>query len=82
MSKASLSGLDPLKDLLGDVLSRLEALETKVGIKGSSLAKQPSGSQKSSAQLLNGKSRETLGFWVREKTDPKKTVPRDNIFGS
>jgi len=32
MSKAALSGLDPLKDLLGDVISRLEVLESKVGL--------------------------------------------------
>jgi hypothetical protein len=30
-STASLAGLDPLKDLLSDVLSRLEALESTVG---------------------------------------------------
>jgi hypothetical protein len=30
-SVKSLAGLDPLKDLLGDVLTRLEALESKVG---------------------------------------------------
>jgi hypothetical protein len=27
------SGVDPLKDLLGDVLARLEAIETQVGMK-------------------------------------------------
>jgi hypothetical protein len=32
----AVSGLDPLKDLLGDVLSRLEALESKVGLTSSS----------------------------------------------
>ena len=57
MSKAALSGLDPLKDLLGDVLARLEALEAKVGIKGSTVTKQPSKSQVTGAQVLNGKSR-------------------------
>jgi len=51
MSKSALNGLDPLKDLLGDVLARLEALEAKVGIKGSSMTKQPSKSQVTSAQL-------------------------------
>lgn len=56
MSKSALNGLDPLKDLLGDVLSRLEALEAKVGIKGSSLTQQASKSNVS-APLLNGKSR-------------------------
>lgn len=30
-TKAPLAGLDPLKDLLGDVISRIEALESKVG---------------------------------------------------
>ena len=59
MSKSALNGLDPLKDLLGDVLSRLEALEAKVGIKpGSSLTKQPSKSNVAAAPLLNGKSRD------------------------
>lgn len=58
MTKAALNGLDPLKDLLGDVLSRLEALEAKVGIKpGSAVPKQPSKANVS-APLLNGKSRE------------------------
>ena len=57
MSKSALNGLDPLKDLLGDVLGRLEALEAKVGTKGSSMTKQPSKSQATSAQILNGKSR-------------------------
>lgn len=58
MSKAALNGLDPLKDLLGDVLSRLEALEAKVGIKGgSSMPKQPSKSNVT-APILNGKSRQ------------------------
>jgi hypothetical protein len=28
----ALSGLDPLRDLLGDVMSRLEALEAQVGV--------------------------------------------------
>jgi len=31
-SKAALSGIDPLKDLLGDVIARLEALEAKTGV--------------------------------------------------
>jgi hypothetical protein len=31
-SKAATSGVDPLKDLLGDVLARLEALESKAGV--------------------------------------------------
>lgn len=31
-SKSAISGLDPLKDLLGDVLARIEQLESKVGI--------------------------------------------------
>lgn len=58
MSKAALNGLDPLKDLLGDVIARLEALESKAGIKG--LAKQPSKSSVTSAPLLNGKSQKIL----------------------
>lgn len=60
MSKAALNGLDPLKELLGDVLNRLEALEAKVGIKSaSSLSKQPSKSNVTpGAALLNGKSRD------------------------
>ena len=62
MSKVALSGLDPLKDLLGDVLSRLEALEAKVGIKaGSSMPKQPAKSTVT-APLLNGKSRKDIFF--------------------
>jgi hypothetical protein len=32
MTNKALHGIDPLKDLLSDVLSRLENLETKVGI--------------------------------------------------
>lgn len=39
---ASLAGLDPLKDLLSDVLSRLEALESTVG-KGSDLGASSRG---------------------------------------
>jgi hypothetical protein len=31
-SSKALSGLDPLKDLLGDVLARIEALEMKAGV--------------------------------------------------
>lgn len=67
MSKTSLAGLDPLKDLLGDVLSRLEALEAKVGIKsgsgggggsgGSSSSAMPKQTSKSNVTSLNGKSR-------------------------
>lgn len=32
MASKALHGIDPLKDLLSEVLSRLENLETKVGI--------------------------------------------------
>jgi hypothetical protein len=32
MASKATSGLDPLKDLLGDVLARLEALEAKAGV--------------------------------------------------
>lgn len=39
-SKALL-GLDPLRDLLGDVLARLEALEAKVGGVGATSAVTP-----------------------------------------
>ena len=31
MANKALTGLDPLRDLLGEVLARLEALEHKVG---------------------------------------------------
>jgi len=31
MAQKALTGLDPLKDLLGEVLARLEALENRVG---------------------------------------------------
>ena len=31
-SKAANTGVDPLKDLLGDVLARLEALEANAGV--------------------------------------------------
>eukprot|EP00977_Amphora_coffeiformis_P016695 scaffold5237_cov179-Amphora_coffeaeformis.AAC.8 len=70
MSKSALNGLDPLKDLLGDVLARLEALEAKVGIKGSSMTKQPSKSQVTSAQL-NGKSRARIFGVLRCGPAPK-----------
>jgi hypothetical protein len=43
MSSSKLSGLDPLKDLLSDVLSRLEALEAKAGV-GSGTSAPPAGS--------------------------------------
>ena len=36
-SNKALSGLDPLKDLLGDVITRLEVLEGKVGVTTSGL---------------------------------------------
>ena len=36
-----LAGLDPLKDLLGDVISRLEALESKEGITPTTAAGEP-----------------------------------------
>jgi hypothetical protein len=54
MTKAALSGIDPLKDLLEDVLARLEALETKVGVTGAAPSKpaaKPAG-----ATTLNGES--------------------------
>ena len=88
MTKSALNGLDPLKDLLGDVLSRLEALESKVGIKGASLTKQPSKAQVTQAPLLNGKSRakifvtkrsrhkySTISIFDRERIDPS-LLPR------
>jgi hypothetical protein len=42
-SKAALSGIDPLKDLLSDVLARLETLEAKAGVSAAypSAAKSP-----------------------------------------
>ena len=79
MTKSALNGLDPLKDLLGDVLARLEALEAKVGVKGSSMAKQPSKSQVTSAQSLNGKSRAKIFAVlrrVRTKIHHDRTVTR------
>ena len=34
-SNKAISGVDPLKDLLGDVITRLEVLEAKVGVSSS-----------------------------------------------
>ena len=45
MSNKAISGLDPLKDLLGDVIARLEVLEGKVGVTASGLG--PSSAPKS-----------------------------------
>lgn len=54
MTKAAVQGVEPLKDLLGDVLARLEALEAKVGVKSSTAAKQ--ATKQASSSALNGKS--------------------------
>ena len=50
-SKAALSGLDPLKDLLGDVIARLETLESKVGISAPSGPAAPASPTPSKAKL-------------------------------
>ena len=44
---------DPLKDMFGDILSRLEALESKVGISGSS-SSSPSAKPSPSTASLTG----------------------------
>jgi hypothetical protein len=49
-TSATLAGLDPLKDLLSDVLARLEALESSLG-KGSDLGASSRGLDRSSRGL-------------------------------
>jgi hypothetical protein len=51
-SKSAVSGLDPLKDLLGDVLSRLDALEAKVGL--SAASQTPKSPVASSRSIVHG----------------------------
>jgi hypothetical protein len=55
----AMTGLDPLKDLLGDVIARLEALESKVGVVSSSSA--PGGGIPKSPIPTKGK---FIGRWA------------------
>lgn len=54
MTKASIDGLDPLKDFLGDIVTRLEALEAKVGTTPSNGNKHPASAAASAPEPAAG----------------------------
>lgn len=73
MARAALSGLDPLKDLLENVLSRLEALEAQVGVSsapggGHQYGQKPPPPPKSPGQLAKQKSAARLQGTMEGRT--------------